>query len=180
MVERLQLEFTPQVLDEVCQTLSQKAASAGHLLAALHALETFLAAASDAGVKADAAYAEARRRLGVHLEAARGRVEEENATSLAEALLGHEPAAVARVHRRLSRSGFQEVAQQALHGLEPSQTQALAAWADGWWRDAKARGEAASGYPDALDLAGAGIVLEEYAAMGDLRIALAGEGLLAL
>jgi len=95
---------------------------------------------------------------------------DENLAILAPALAEQSLCDIQRVHNALSRNGFHQIVLSAIHHLSDTALYAAAAWAREWCRDAKARAEAASGFPDALDLRGAGITAGLYAAMTELNI----------
>jgi len=77
---------------------------------------------------------------------------------------------IQRAHAALSRNGFHQTVLAAIERLPGTALLAASDWVAEWRRDAKARAEAASGYPDALDLRGAGIPLGLYAAMSELEM----------
>ncbi|WP_303905395.1 hypothetical protein [Thiohalomonas denitrificans] len=161
------LTITPDGIDAFCERLRRSSATARRAVAGLAALQTFLAETAGSGDKASSTYPAIRDRIAGHLEAASQAVIDQAANSLVEAVQQRDPAAVAAVHRNLSRSGFH----QALGRAETSGSFGAAtpaAWAIKWCSEAERRAEAASGYPDAFDFSTAGISLEQYTAMRDL------------
>lgn len=163
------LTITPDGIDAFCERLRRSSATARRAVAGLAALQTFLAETAEPADKASSAYPAIRERLAEHLEAASQAVVDEAAESLAEGVRRRDPAAIAAVHRNLSRSGFRQALARAAASGSSGSVSDPAAWATLWCREAEKRAEAASGYPDAFDFASAGIPLEQYAAMRDLR-----------
>ncbi len=165
----IRLTIKPEAIDAFCERLRRSSASARRAVAGLAALQTFLAETAEPADKATDDYRAIRDRLAAHLEAASQAVINEAAHSLSEGLLRRDPAAVAAVYRNLSRSGFHEaLGQLTVSGRLPD-GEGIGAWAATWCSEAERRAEAASGYPDAFDFSAAGIPLEQYSAMRDLR-----------
>lgn len=166
------LQISATGLDTLCRRLATHSPRPEQRLAALSALQTFIAAAADSGQQASAAYAALRTVLDGHAEAAREAVLADNARHLRTALERRDVAALARLYRALSRGGFWTVLECSISTL--AEATALHAWCEDWVNAARARGEAASGFPDAMDFAGAGIDVVEYSAMSDLATFLRG------
>lgn len=167
-METLALLLTPSKTDAYCQALLDRTRQPGQALAALSAVQAFIAAAADPGQQAGAVYLDLKRILDGHVAAARARVMEENLALLLPALAERNLCDIQRVHAALSRNGFHQTVLAALQRLSDAALPTAAVWVAEWRRDAQARAEAASGYPDALDLRGAGIPPGLYAAMAEL------------
>jgi len=78
-------------------------------------------------------------------------------------------AAVTAIHTPLSRDGFYSILQTVVAQLADAELEAITQWASKWSADAKQKAEQASGFPDAMEFNKAGIRLEEYQAMLDVR-----------
>jgi hypothetical protein len=161
----LHLRTNAERLRRLLEHLASHTTDGGQRLAALSALQTFISSSADAGEQAGAAYAHVRTLLLDAQAQARDHLLQDKARDLAQALTSRDAPALARVYRPLSRSGFWEILPQAVSAQDAG---ALRAWAEGWMEEAKRRGERASGYPDAMDFAKAGIDVAEYSAMDDL------------
>ncbi|HKJ77324.1 MAG TPA: hypothetical protein VKA64_08965 [Gammaproteobacteria bacterium] len=163
--ETLQLSLTPERIERYCRDTERSARDTAHALSALVAVQTFLSTQVEPGQEA---YGTIRAILAEHIDRVQEKLLDEGAKALLPALRRRDAAAVGRIHGPLSRSGFHTALERAWGELDPAERAGVADWAAAWCRDARARGEAASGYPDAPDLAAAGIDLQEYAALGDV------------
>ncbi|MBS4097066.1 MAG: hypothetical protein KGZ83_09575 [Sulfuricella sp.] len=166
----LSLRLDAAGIDQYCRQLLGQTRQSAQALAALTALQTFIEASADGDAKAGAAFGEIKAILERHGSAARHRVMTENLDALLGALHNQDLCGVQQVHSALSRNGFHQTALAAINLLPRETLLAAAAWTSTWRNDAKARAEAASGYPDALDLKGAGIAPERYTAMNELNL----------
>lgn len=166
--DALVLSLSAAGLDAYCGDLLRQAPNGGHALAGLMALQSFLAAMASQDVRLSPAYRAAQAVIEGHAAQARARLMEESAAGLARAMRDGSRQEIARIHASLSRNGFWQAARQAIGGLNAAELAAASDWAEAWCREAKARAEAASGYPDALDFRQAGIAPEEYAAMTEV------------
>mgnify|MGYP003477279853 FL=1 len=167
--EAVTLTVTAPAIDAYCRQLGDRARGAGQLLAELMALQAFVSAHVDAVHRASPPYNAIQLIITRHAEVARERLLHASAAELAAALATQATADISRLHGRLSRHGFEEAAQRALPQLEVGILRQAAVWAGDWCRDAERRAQDASGYPDALNFAGAGIQPGDYAAMQDLQ-----------
>ncbi|MBZ0093198.1 MAG: hypothetical protein K8F27_13385 [Sulfuricellaceae bacterium] len=158
-----------------CAALWRQSSSPAHTLAALTALESFLLATVRPAQRSAPEFAAIAALLQRRAAQARAQLLADTGVELQAAMAERSLASVARLHRSLSRSGFGQAAQNAAQNIGPDALCSAAAWTSAWCRDAKARALAASGYPDALDFKGAGILPAEYAAMSDLGACLAGK-----
>lgn len=157
-------------IEQYCRQLLSQTRQSAQALAALTALQTFLDAHADGDAKAGAAFRDIKAILERHAVTARNQVMKENLDILLMALGTQDLCGVQQVHGALSRNGFHQTALAALNLLTHQELATAAAWALAWRNDAKARAEAASGFPDALDLKGAGIAPERYAALNELNM----------
>lgn len=167
-MEKLTLKFSLEQADDYCRTVRENTRLPAQALAALSAVQSFVAATADPGQQATPAYQDLRRRLEEHLAAARAKVMEDNLALLIPALTEHNQCDILRVHAALSRNGFHQTVLAAIQRLSDMALLEAANRVADWVRGARARAEAASGFPDALDLHGAGIAPELWAAMTEL------------
>jgi hypothetical protein len=167
--DTLTLRYTPEQVEHFCRHLATHAPGSEQHLAALTALQTFLAAGADAGEQARPVYPAVRRVLERHLEQARALLLQHNTQRLLHALQQRDVTAIAALYRPLSRSGFWEMLNHSATALDDTALTALALWARQWVEQARQRGEQASGYPDAIDFHKAGIDVAEFTAMTDVQ-----------
>ena len=170
MAERneIALLLTPDIADAQCREAIQQARNASHALAALIALQSFIAATARHADRFTPAYEAVKAAVEKHAAEIRTRILAENADALAQAIRQKNRPEIARIHAALSRNGFWQAAQQAARQFGTDDLAAATAWAKDWCRDAKASAQAASGFPDALDFRKAGIAATEYAAMTEV------------
>jgi hypothetical protein len=166
----LTLQLSAEQTDAHCLAILGQTRQAGQALAALSALQAFIAATTPQDEQAGAVYPAIKAMLDRHVATARSRVMEENLALLIPALLEQNLCDIQRVHAALSRNGFHQTVLTAIRRLSDAALLAAAGWAAEWCRDATARAEAASGFPAALDLRGAGISPGMYTAMAELNI----------
>lgn len=166
---KLTLLLSPDQADAHFRTLAVQIRHSGQALAALTALQSFIAATASMDEQSHSAYRDIKGILEQHIAIARKRVMEDNLASLLGALGEQNLDGIQNVHASLSRNGFHQTVLAAIRHLPDTALLAAAAWAADWCRDARARAEAASGYPDALDLRGAGISPARFAAMSELN-----------
>ncbi len=170
----IHLFLTEESAAEHCRTIARQAPNSAHALAALTALHDLVAETAVSGDRSTPTHRAVLEAIHGHAEAARSALLEESAASIAIVLRERDRPALARLHRALSRNGFWQAATAAGKRLGTTELAAATGWAEEWLNEAKRRGEAASGYPDALDFAGAGISPEEYAALQDTARCLRG------
>ncbi len=167
-MEKLVLRLSAPQTEAYCQAVLERTRQPGQALAALTAVQAFIAETADPGEQSRAVYRDLKSILDNHVAAARARVMEENLALLLPALAERDLCGILRVHAALSRNGFHQTVLASLQRLSETALQDTAGWVTEWRRDAKARAEAASGYPDALDLRGAGIAPGLYTAMSEM------------
>lgn len=169
-MKQLTLLLSAEQADARCRALLEQTRQASQALAALTALEVFITATAHPDEKFAPLFHEVKAVIERHIATARTRVMDENLAILVPALAEQNLCDIQRVHAALSRNGFHQSVLSAIHRLSDTALFAAAAWAREWCGDAKTRAEAASGFPDALDLRGAGIPPGLYAAMAELDV----------
>lgn len=169
-MKKLTLLISPEQADTHCQVLITQTRHSGQTLAALTALHSFISAAAHPDEQTLSTCNDIKRILEQHIATARGKVMDDNLARLLEALGEQNLSEIQGVHAALSRNGFHQTVLAAIQRLPDAGLRTAAAWAADWHRDARARAEAASPYPDALDLRGAGISPARFAAMSELNI----------
>ncbi len=165
----LLLHFTAEQVEGFCRHLASHAPGSEQHLAALTALQTFIASGADAGEQVRPVYHAVRQTVERHLEQARAVLMQQNVRHLTHALEQRNVSAVAALYRPLSRSGFWEALTCAAEAFDDTTLSVLAHWSRQWVEEAKRRGEQASGFPDAIDFHKAGIDVAEYTAMSDVQ-----------
>lgn len=165
----ISLLLTPDNVEAQCLETIKQARNASHALAALIALQAFILATAHPSDRFTPAYEAVKAVVEKHAAEIRLRILAEHAEALAEAIRQRNLPEIARIHAALSRNGFWQAAQQAISQFGPDDLAASAAWAKDWCSEAKTQAQAASGYPDALDFAKAGVAATEYAAMTEIN-----------
>lgn len=167
---KLSLLLSPEQADDYFRTLATQIRHSGQALAAITALQAFISATASNDEQSRDAYRAIKNMIDQHVASARTRVMQDNLASLLEALGEQSLEGVQNVHAALSRNGFHQTVLAAIRQLSDEALLAAANWAADWHRDARASAEAASGFPDALDLRGTGIPPARFAAMSELNI----------
>ncbi|MDD5241917.1 MAG: hypothetical protein PHG47_09405 [Sulfuricella sp.] len=162
------LLLDPDNVEAQCLETIKQARNAGHALAALIALQSFIAATTHPSHRFTPAYETVKAVVEKHTAGIRMRVLADNAEALAEAMRQKNRQEIAHIHAALSRNGFWQAAQQAISRLKTDDFSNASAWAKAWCCEAKELAQAASGFPDALDFKKAGIAATEYAAMMEI------------
>ncbi len=168
-MEKLTLLLSPEQADTQCQVLITQTRHSGQTLAALTALHSFITATAAPSEQTHSTYQKIKHILENHIGAARNQVMEDNLVRLLGALGEQNLGEIQGVHTALSRNGFHQTVLAAIQRLPDTALLAAAAWVAGWHRDARSRAEAASPYPDALNLHGADISPARFAAMTELN-----------
>lgn len=176
MTQTLHLALSAEHIGKLCAELGLQARGPAHLLTALMALQTCIAAHTPPGDRANAAYRDIQEILGHLSEEARRSLLEETAGILRAALMEQDSRAITRAHEALSRNGFWQAVAQVAEKLGKAQIEHAGDWLAAWCREKKSRAQAASPYPDSLDFRAAGIDPKEYAAMDEIRRALDAAG----
>src|SRR5512135_1448580 len=115
---KLVLSLTAEGLDAYCRELVRLAPNGGHALAGLVALQSFVTEMVEPGSCINPAYKAAQAVIETHAAATRQRLLDESAGELARALREGNQQAVTKIHASLSRNGFRQAAQQAIHKLD--------------------------------------------------------------
>ncbi|HFD80000.1 MAG TPA: hypothetical protein ENK05_06365 [Gammaproteobacteria bacterium] len=165
--DSLKLLVAPEALRDFCERLLRRSRDIGRTHEALVTLETFLAVFGR-GQAGSPGYQAIEKLMKSCTERTRRQLLVERSAELVEVLQRRDPAALAAVHAPLSREGFYQAAQAALEQLPEEEIGKVRDWARDWTRQARRDAERASGYPDALDFAAAGLDVEVYQAMLDL------------
>jgi hypothetical protein len=168
-MEKLSLRLSPEQVDNQCKILLSQTRLSGQALAALTALQTFITTSADPGEKIGIAYQDIKAILDRHITVAREQVMEDNLNRLLLALDEQNLSEIQGAHAALSRNGFHQTVLSAIQRMPDARLHPAAHWVAEWHRDAKARAEAASPYPDALDLRAAGISPARFSAMSELN-----------
>lgn len=169
-MKKLTLLLSPEQADAHCRALATQTRHAGQALAALVALQSFISATVQPNQHTNSVYQDIKLILEQHIATARNRVMEDNLARLLGALGEQNLGDIQSVHVALSRNGFHQTVLAAIPQMSDTTLLAAAAWTADWHRNARTRAEAASPYPDALDLRGAGISPACFAAMSELNI----------
>lgn len=170
--EHMTLQVTIQQIEQYCDELCRGSANISRKHSALIALEGFIVrhASTD---KYTAVFNRIIDTIQRYAEQTRNELLKEYAAQLKPALLDPDCQELARIHQSVSRNGFDQLLDQVLSELEPDQLAALKRWSTHWLAEAELKASRASGYPDALNFNGAGIVLAEYRAISELKRKLA-------
>lgn len=168
-MEKLTLLLSSEQADAHCRTLVMQNRHSGQALAALVALQSFIAATANPVNKNGDVFQNIQRILEQHIATARKRVMEDNLARLLGALGEQNLGDIQSVHAALSRNGFHQTVLAAIQQLPDEALLSAATWVAEWHSDARTRAEAASPYPDAMDLGGAGISPARFAAMSELN-----------
>lgn len=163
------LELSATWLDGYCQDLARRSATPEKRLAALDALNTFIAVAISPGEQSGTPFTAIRQTLAQHLDQARAQMLQEHGRRVVQALRERDLAKLGASFSSLSRDSFWRLLENAETLMGADETQQVAHWCRQWTTDAKQRAAAASPYPDALDLKAAGLDVTEFMAMSDLH-----------
>lgn len=168
MREALILSLSPEKLDAWCASMEMP--NAAHTLAVTVALQSFISTMIEPAQRATPTEAAIKAVLDKHAAHARERLLAENTAAIGAALSKRDSQALSRIHQSMSRRGFELASKQAIEEMKEETLHSATNWVLAWCADAKKRGEAASGFPDALNFELAGIDPAEYAAMKDAAI----------
>ncbi|MCW8908166.1 MAG: hypothetical protein OQL28_13015 [Sedimenticola sp.] len=162
------LKISAEQIDRFCDELCRGSSNINRKHASLIALEGFVIrhAASDT-------HSEAFNRIISIIqgfsEQTRQELLESYRQQLLPALRRQQVEEIARIHKALSRNGFDQLLEQCLQQIPETNLQALQSWVERWCNKAQTSAQQASGYPDALNFAAAAISLQEYQAMCELK-----------
>lgn len=163
------LLLSPDSAQAQCLLAIKQARNISHALATLIALQSFVTATAQPCDRDTPAHQVIREIIEAHAAALRAQLLTEQASTLAEAMRAQDCAAITRIHGDISRNGFWQASELAIRKLNAAERMSAKVWTQAWYRDAKSRALAASGYPDALNFHQAGISPLEYAAMADIN-----------
>lgn len=161
------LTLSPSRLADFYRQLRQRARDPAQALQQLTTAQALIGLGNDH--RDHPIYRQARQDLEEQLEQVREELLAWHAQRLSTALQEQDSAAIAQCFHALSRSGFSECVSLSWQQLAPAARDQCGLWLEDWCRDAQQRATAASHYPDAPDFRAAGVDLETYLAMTDLR-----------
>lgn len=168
MREGLTLFLSPEKIESWYDGMDTR--NAAHTLAVTVALQSFISTMTDPAQRATPPEQAIKAVLDSRAAHARDRLLTENTVAIADALTKQDSQTLAHIHQSISRRGFEVATKQAIEGMNEELLHTAANWVLTWCMEAKTRGEAASGFPDALNFELAGINPVEYAAMKDAAI----------
>ncbi|WP_428603319.1 hypothetical protein [Sedimenticola sp.] len=166
--EPISLHVSVHQIEQFCSELCQGSANTSRKHAALIALEGFITRHATTDKYTDT-YSRIITAIQQYAEQTRLELLNEYADQLEPALLNKEPRELARIHRSVSRNGFDQLLEQVITRFTPEQQNALKQWANDWSDHAEKQARLAGGYPDALNFKAANISLEEYRAITELK-----------
>ncbi|MCW8890407.1 MAG: hypothetical protein OQL20_07105 [Sedimenticola sp.] len=166
--EQITLKISPPEMEQYCKELCRGSANVSRTHASLIALEGFITrhAATD---RFSGPYHKIIHTIQQYSEQTRSQLLKEYAANLNSGLLQKEPRELARIHESMSRNGFDLILDSTVKQYSETQLQSLKSWADEWCQQAEEKALKASGFPDAFNFKGAGIALDEYRAMCELK-----------
>lgn len=166
--KQMTLQISAQQIDQFCAELCRGSSNTSRKHAALIALEGFIIrhTATD---KYTGIFNHIIGIIQEYAEQTRTELLNEYADRVQPALKNRDRTELARIHQSVSRNGFDRLLDQVLAKLAPDLQSALKLWAEDWVADADSKARQASGYPDALNFKAAGIRLDEYRAMTELK-----------
>lgn len=168
MREALTLLLSPEKIELWYAGMETR--NAAQTLAVTVALQSFISTMTDPAQRATQPEQAIKAVLDKRATQAREQLLAESATSIEDALVKRDSQALSRIHQAMSRRGFEVAAKQAIERMNEALLHTASNWVLTWCMEAKTHGEAASGFPDALNFELAGIDPAEYAAMKDTAI----------
>jgi len=166
------LQISSQQIERYCAEICQGSANTSRKHAALIALEGFIVRHTSTD-KYSAQFNQIVATIQRYAEQTRAELLSEYADKLLIILTDRDRTGLATIHQAVSRNGFDQLLDQVLSKLPPAQRPGLKQWNEDWLQDAETKARLASGYPDALNMKDAGIPLDEYRAMTELKRKLA-------
>lgn len=168
MREALTLLLSPEKIESWYAGMETR--NAAQTLAVTVALQSFISTMTDPAQRATQPEQAIKAVLDKRATQAREQLLAESAKSIEDALVKRDSQALSRIHQAMSRRGFEVAAKQVIERMNEALLHAVSNWVLTWCMEAKTRGEAASGFPDAINFELAGIDPAEYAAMKDAEI----------
>jgi len=166
--KQMTLQISAQQIDQFCAELCRGSANTSRKHSALIALEGFIIRHTSTD-KYTGIFNRIISIIQEYAEQTRTELLNEYADRLQPALNNRDRTELARIHQSVSRNGFDRLLDQVLARLAPDLQSALKLWAEDGVADADSRARQASGYPDALNFKDAGVRLDEYRAMTELK-----------
>lgn len=161
------LYLTPARMADFCRQLRQRTPDHAQALQVFTTLQAFLGICVED--RNHPSWLAAQRDLEALIEELRADLLAQHAGQIGDALRQHDTAIITRSFMALSRSGFAAAATSAWTQLEAHARYDGLSWLNDWTQDARQRAAAAGRYPDAPDFRAAGIGLETYLALEELR-----------
>ncbi len=165
--QALNITVNAAELESFCQQLLKRSRDIGKAHDALITLEAFISVFATASQGSNE-YQLIKSSMQSVTDKSRQQLLEKNTSDLTNALKQCNVVALASVHTPLSRNGFYQILQSAIKALSDDDIRLIMAWSANWLVEAKRLAREASGFPDAMDFAKAGINIEEYHAMMDI------------
>lgn len=162
------LQVSASQIEQFCTELRRGSNNISRQHSALIALEGFIIrhAASD---RYTHAFNNIIDIIQQHAEQTRQTLLNEYAQRLGPALIDRDRNELARIHQAVSRNGFDQLLERVLESFSAELLRSLKLWAENWVNEAESRARLASGYPDALNFNKAGIRLDQYRAVSELK-----------
>jgi len=165
----ISLLLSAETIQAQCLFAMGQARNTSYALATMIALQTFVTSTTQPSDRDTHAHRAIMQIIKGHAADLHSQLLAEQAEAQIRAMRAKDSAAITRIHNEISRNGFHQAALLAIRGLDAAERTVAKEWVQSWYRNAKSRALAASGYPDALNFHKAGISPLEYAAMSDLN-----------
>ena len=154
-------------LDKFCRQLIARSRDIAKTHDALITLETFITNFGRSKQGSES-YNAIESLIKTFTEETRQALLDQKTAELLQALKNQNENAVAAIHTPLSRNGFYLILQAAASQLTSDEMLTTKKWTSEWTRQAKAKADELSAYPDAPDFTAADIPLPVYLAMLDV------------
>ena len=164
----IQLTLSAEVIDRYCRELARHMSKVEKRVAALDALNTFVAAVTDPGERSKPGYTAIKETLEHHFELARHELQNEHVRTLVDALGQRQLKRIVPIFNAFSRDGFRQLLVRAENELDTETCRSITQWCKEWLAQAKERSEEVSSFPDTIDFIATGIDVAEYTVMSDL------------
>ncbi|MCW8944716.1 MAG: hypothetical protein OQL27_08075 [Sedimenticola sp.] len=166
--DQITLKISTSEIEHYCEELCRGSSNVSRKHASLIALEGFITRHSSTDTFSGA-FHNIINTIQHYSEQTRDQLLKEYAEDLATALSQKSTRELARIHESMSRNGYDLILERVTKRFSSAQQQATKIWVDEWCQDAESRALAASGFPDAFNFKDAGIALDEYRAMSELK-----------
>ncbi|AKH20253.1 hypothetical protein [Sedimenticola thiotaurini] len=166
--KQMTLQISTRQIDQYCAEICAGSANTSRKHSALIALEGFIVRHTTTD-KYSELFNQVVDTIQRYAEQTRAELLSEYADKLLIALADRDRTGLAMIHQSVSRNGFDQLLDQALPKLPRNQQPGLKQWSDRWLLDAESKARLASGYPDAFNFKDAGVPIDEYRAMTELK-----------